>query len=281
LTDWEGIARNSVDTIQAIILGAIQGLTEFIPISSSAHLIVIPWLFGWKPFGLAFDVALHLGTLLALIAYFWRDWYGLLRDSVGRGKLRASPDHKTMLLWPIIIANIPAALAGKFFEHTIEDQVRSNFLLIGIVTISLGILLFAADRCCAKRRPAEAVTLRDWMVIGIAQALALVPGVSRSGVTITAGLACGLQRDAAAWFSFLLGAPIILGAAVYELPDALKSVLAGGEWLQFTAGIAASAVVGYLCIGFLMSYLRKRSTGLFVGYRLVFGLGVILLSLLR
>lgn len=270
-----------MDTIQAIILGAIQGLTEFIPISSSAHLIVIPWLFNWKPFGLTFDVALHLGTLFALVAYFWRDWYGLIRDSVGRARLRPSHDRKTMLLWPIVIASIPAALAGKSLEQTIEDQVRSNFLLVGIVTISLGILLLAADRLGAKRRPAEAVTLRDWLIIGFAQALAIVPGVSRSGITITAGLACGLQRDAAARFSFLLGAPIILGAAVYELPDALESVLAGGEWLPFTVGIVVSAVVGYLCIGFLMSYLRKRSTDLFVGYRVVFGLGVILLSLLR
>ena len=270
-----------MDTIQAIILGAVQGLTEFIPISSSAHLIVVPWLFHWKPFGLAFDVALHLGTLFALVAYFWRDWYGLLRDSVTRARLRPSHDRKTMLLWPIIIASIPAAVAGKFLEHRIEDQVRSNFLLVGVVTIGLGMLLFAADRLGAKRRPAETVTLRDWLIIGVAQALAIVPGVSRSGITITAGLVCGLRRDAAARFSFLLGAPIILAAAVYELPDALKSVLTGGEWLQFTAGIAASAVVGYICIGFLMSYLRRRSTDLFVGYRVVFGLGVILLSLLR
>lgn len=268
-----------MDTIQAIILGAVQGLTEFIPISSSAHLIVIPWLFEWKPFGLTFDVALHLGTLFALLAYFWRDWYGLV---TGRARLR--PSHASgatrMLLWPIVIANIPAALAGKFLERAIEDQVRSNFLLVGIVTISLGMLLLAADRLGAKRRPAEAVTLRDWLIIGVAQALAIIPGVSRSGITITAGLACGLQRDAAARFSFLLGAPIILGAAVYELPDALRLAV-GGEMLPFIVGIVTSAVVGYLCIGFLMSYLRRRSTNLFVGYRVLFGLGVILLSLLR
>ncbi len=263
-----------MDTIQAIILGAIQGLTEFIPISSSAHLIVIPWLFKWKPFGLTFDVALHLGTLFALLAYFWRDWYGLLSGAFTRS------NKKRMLLWPIIIASIPAAVAGYFLEHTIEDQVRSSFLLVGIVTISLGILLFVADRLGAKRRVAESVTLADWLIIGVAQALAIVPGVSRSGITITAGLACGLQRDAAARFSFLLGAPIILGAAVHELPDALRSAL-GGEMLPFIAGIATSAVVGYLCIGFLMSYLRERSTDLFVGYRVVFGLGIILLSLLR
>jgi undecaprenyl-diphosphatase len=272
---------HSVDTLQAIILGAIQGLTEFIPISSSAHLIVVPWLFDWKPFGLTFDVALHLGTLAALLAYFWRDWYGLLRDSVTRARLGPSHDHKTMLLWPIIIASIPAAIAGKFLEKTIESQVRSSFLLIGVITIGFGVLLLVADRLGAKSRSAEGVTLRDWLIIGVAQALAIIPGVSRSGVTITAGLVCGLQRDAAASFSFLLGAPIILAAAVYELPDALKSVLAGGEVLPFVAGILTSAVVGYLCIGFLMSYLRKRSTDLFVGYRVVFGLGVILLSLLR
>jgi len=275
-----------VDTLQAIILGAIQGLTEFIPISSSAHLIVVPWLFRWEPFGLTFDVALHLGTVFALLAYFWRDWYELLRDyarttRLGRMMGLKPASTSTMLVWPIVIASIPAAVAGKFLEHTIENQIRSNFLLVGIVTISLGVLLFLADRFGAKRRPAEGVTLKDWLIIGVAQALAIIPGVSRSGITITAGLACGLQRDAAARFSFLLGAPIILGAAIYEMPDALRSGLTAADLLPFGVGIAASAIVGYLCIGFLMSYLRTRSTGLFVGYRLVFGTGIILLSLLR
>lgn len=268
-----------------MILGAIQGLTEFIPISSSAHLIVIPWLLGWESFGLTFDVALHLGTLFALVAYFGREWYGLIRDSLRNTRLGSSSDVKrttgVMLLWPIVIASIPAALAGRFLEEIIENQVRSSFLLVALVTIGLGILLLFADRYGAKKRTAGSVTIWDWLIIGVAQALAIIPGVSRSGVTITAGLACGLQRDAAARFSFLLGAPIILGAAVYELPSLLQASLSAPELLPFAVGILSSAVVGYLCIGFLMSYLRTRSTAIFVGYRLVFGSVVVVLSLIR
>lgn len=275
-----------MDIWQAIILGAVQGLTEFIPISSSAHLIAIPWAFHWKPFGLAFDVALHLGTLIALVAYFWRDWYELIRDMVGATRLGAALGLKAaasgnMLLWPILIASVPAAVAGKYLEGGILDTVRANFVLVGTVTIVLGLLLLVADRFGAKRRPTESVTLRDWLIIGLAQALAIIPGVSRSGITITAGLACGLQRDAAARFSFLLGAPIILGAAVYELSNALESGLIASELAPFAVGILTSAVVGYLCIGFLMSYLRNRSTGLFVAYRVVFGGAMIFVSLLR
>lgn len=275
-----------MDVLQAVILGAVQGLTEFIPISSSAHLIAVPWFLDWRPFGIAFDVALHLGTLFALLAYFWRDWYDLLKDStrgtwLGRTVGLKAAGSQTMLLWPIVIASVPAAVAGKFLEHGIENHVRSNFLLVGAVTIVLGVLLFAADRLGAKRRAAESVTLRDWLVIGVAQALAIVPGVSRSGITITAGLACGLQRDAAARFSFLLGAPIILGAALYELPSAWSSGEVGADLMPFILGVLTSALVGYLCIGFLMSYLRSRSMGLFVGYRLAFGTGMIILSLLR
>lgn len=274
-----------MDVLQAVILGAVQGLTEFIPISSSAHLIVVPWILKWKQFGLAFDVALHLGTLIALVAYFWRDWCGLLRDYVSTTRLGRAvgmkPAPGMMLIWPIVIASVPAALAGKFLEGVIVTQIRTSFLLVGMITIILGILLMAADKLGAKRRPAEGVTLRDWLIIGVAQALAIIPGVSRSGITITAGLACGLKRDAAARFSFLLGAPIIFGAALYELPRALKVGLPVSELAPFGAGIAASALVGYVCIGFLMSYLRTRSTGLFVGYRVVFGAVVILLSLIR
>ena len=274
-----------MDLLQAIILGAVQGLTEFIPISSSAHLIVIPWLLGWESFGLTFDVALHLGTLLALLAYFWRDWYGMIRDSLSATKLGRWLGMKrstgTMLLWPIVIATVPAALAGKFLEETVENRVRSSFLLVAVVTIGLGIFLLLADRYGAKRRAAESVTVWDWLIIGVAQALAIIPGVSRSGVTITAGMAWGLQRDASARFSFLLGAPIILGAAVHQVPSVLRNGLGSSELLPFVVGIASSAIVGYLCIGFLMSYLRTRSAALFVVYRFVFGSMVIAFTLIR
>lgn len=275
-----------METLQAIILGAVQGLTEFIPISSSAHLVVVPWVFDWQTPGLVFDVALHLGTLFALLAYFWREWYDMVKAYMGTTRaagalgLQRTAPAQTILLWPIVFACLPAGFAGMYFEHTVERSLRTP-VLIAIVTIGLGAVLLAADLLGAKRRPMHAITTRDWIVIGLAQALAIIPGVSRSGVTITAGLFCGLEREASARFSFLLGAPIIFGAAVYELSDLFSVGLPAREVLPFVLGVVTATAVGYLCIGFLMDYLRKRSVAVFVLYRVLFGGSVILMSLLR
>lgn len=273
-------------SLEAIILGAVQGLTEFIPISSSAHLVVLPWVLDWNTPGLVFDVALHLGTLFALLSYFWREWYDMVKIYAGTTRvakalgLQRSASGRPVLLWPIVLACLPAGLAGMCFEHTVEGSLRDP-VLAGIVTIVLGAILLAADRLGAKLRPMHVVTTRDWIAVGLAQALAIVPGVSRSGVTITAGLFCGLERQAAARFSFLLGAPIIFGAAVYKLRDLLTTGLPADQILPFVLGVVTATVVGYLCIGFLMEYLRKRSVWVFVLYRALFGSAVILVSLLR
>lgn len=275
-----------MDVLQAVVLGAVQGLTEFIPISSSAHLVVLRWLFGWGAedagFNTVLDVALHLGTLFALLAYFWREWYGMVKDylrttriarPLGLNSVRAQAQG--VLLWPVIFACIPAGLAGVIFEDAAKSTFREQPILLAVALMGLGALLLLSDRIGRKSRPMEAVSARDWIIVGLAQALAIVPGVSRSGITITAGLFTGLRRDAAARFSFLLGAPIIFGAAIYEVPKVFQYNLAGPEIASFVLGILTSAIVGYLCIGFLISYLKKRSTGVFVLYRMLLGIAVI------
>ena len=277
-----------MDSLQAIILGAVQGLTEFVPISSSAHLIILPWLLDWKTPGLIFDVSLHVGTLLALLSYFWREWYDMIKAYLGTTRLARSPGAITpalpekdgMLLWPLILACVPAVLAGMALEGVVEHSFRHP-ALIGVSMIVLAVFLLIADRVGEKTRPMHGVTARDWIIIGLAQALAIIPGVSRSGVTITAGLFCGLKREASARFSFLIGAPIILGAAVYKLRELFTVGIPADEVLPFLLGVLTATFVGYLCIGFLIAYLQKRSTGLFVVYRLLFGLGAILLYGLR
>ncbi|HUV05685.1 MAG TPA: undecaprenyl-diphosphatase UppP [Armatimonadota bacterium] len=272
--------------LQAVVLGAVQGLTEFIPVSSSAHLVILRWLFGWGAgdagANIALDVALHVGTLLALLAYFWREWYGMIKDYVrttraGRplGLSSAPAQAHGMLVWPVVFACIPAGLAGVVFENAAQTTFREQPVLLAAALVGLGALLFLADRIGKKARPMEAVGARDWIIVGLAQALAIVPGVSRSGITITAGLFTGLQRDAAARFSFLLGAPIIFGAAVYELPKAFQYELAGRDIASFALGVLTSTIVGYLCIGFLIRYLRKQSTSVFVVYRVLLGIAVL------
>ncbi|MCL6520431.1 MAG: undecaprenyl-diphosphatase UppP [Armatimonadetes bacterium] len=273
--------------IEAIILGAVQGLTEFIPISSSAHLIIIPWIANWKTHDLVFDLALHLGTLFALFSYFWREWYEMVRTSIERSRFKREqagnslPNSEALLLWPVIFACVPAALSGMYFEEVIEYGVRNKPTLIGAVTIVTGIVLLLADRLGKQRRPLKEITMKDWIIIGLAQALAIIPGVSRSGITITAGLFCGLKREAAARFSFLIGAPIIFGAGVYKLKDLFTDGLPSNQILPFILGVIVATVVGYICIGFLLNYLKKRSMGIFVAYRVVFGSAVILLAIIR
>ena len=274
-----------MSALQAILLGAIQGLTEFIPISSSAHLLILRWFFGWGSQDVAFDAVIHLGTLAALLLFFWREWSEMIRAYfattrlariTGVGKyIPAASQGSPMLLWPVVLACVPAGLTGVIFEDTVNERFRSAPLLTGAVLILLGLLLFAADRIGAKNRPMHSVRMRDWLIIGLAQALAFVPGVSRSGITITAGLFCGLEREASARFSFLLGAPIIFGAGLYELKKMLSTGVSGGQALPLLLGFLTATIVGFACVKFLIGYLRKRSVGLFVVYRVVLGMAVI------
>jgi undecaprenyl-diphosphatase len=257
---------------QAFILGLVQGLGEFLPISSSAHLILVPWLFHWKDPGLTFDIALHLGTLFAVVAFFWRDWIHLIRDGFTRGL--GSPDGR--MFWFIIAASIPGALAGLVLEDYAETILRGP-LLIGAMLIILGIILYIADRLGKKRIHSEEMTWGQSLAVGVSQALAIIPGVSRSGVTMTCGLLFGLTRETAARFSFLLSTPIVTGAGLLKLKDLpLQSIDP-----PFLVGVLTSAVVGFLVIGFLLKWLRRSSFAPFVWYRFLLGTLLITVYFLR
>ena len=257
---------------QAFILGLAQGLAEFLPISSSAHLVLLPWLLRWPDPGLAFDVALHLGTLQAVIAYFWREWLILLRHGFGNG-LKTKEGR---LFWYLIIASLPGALTGLAFEKQAETIFR-NPLLIGVLLMLMGLGLYLADRYGLKRRQSENLSLGQSLVIGVSQALAIIPGVSRSGITMTSGLLLGLAREESARFSFLLSTPIIVGAGLLNLRKLGTAVITA----PLMVGVVTSAVVGFLVIGLLLHWLRKSSFLPFVGYRLILGLGVIAIFLAR
>jgi undecaprenyl-diphosphatase len=255
---------------QALLLAILQGLTEFLPISSSAHLILLPWMCQWEnPLidSLLFDVALHLGTLLAILWYFRADWWELAKAG---GKLlihhRIDP-FSTRLFVYILLASIPAAVAGLSLEKYIESVFR-NPILIVIPLILVSFLMLQAERKARQEKGLNRLDLRHAFLIGLAQALALFPGVSRSGITITAGLFLGYQREAVTRFSFLLSTPAIAGAALLQFRHLFRSGI-GTEWPVFALGILISAFVGYAAIAFLLRYLRNHTLNLFAGYRLV------------
>jgi undecaprenyl-diphosphatase len=258
---------------EAVILGLVQGLGEFLPISSSAHLILVPWLFGWTDPGLTFDIALHLGTLIAVVLYFWKDWLNLLRKGFTD---RGSTEGR--LFWYLVAATIPGALVGYLLESKAETVFR-NPVLIAVMLITLGILLYWADRESTKAFSIKDITFKTSFLIGISQALAIIPGVSRSGVTMTVGLMLGLTREGAARFSFLLSAPIILGAALVKFPHVISnpSMITGG----FIAGMIVSCVTGVVSIGFLLRYVQTKTFLPFVWYRFALGGLVIAVALLR
>ena len=266
---------------EAILLGIVQGITEFLPISSSAHLILLPWMFGWQGTlvdSLNFDVALHAGTLVAILAFFWRDWLELFQKffaGLHDGSTWKSGEGR--FVWFIVLATIPAGILGLKFEHVVEQSFRNPLLIVASLSI-ISIVMWAADRFSKKSAGIEKMTLGHALFIGCAQAIALVPGVSRSGITIVAGLMAGYTRESAARFSFLLSTPVIAGAAVLKLA---KLHLAPGELLPFAVGTAFSALVGYLSIKFLLHYLSKHSLNIFVGYRLALAAVVVVLLVVR
>ena len=275
---------------QAIVLAIVQGLTEFLPISSTAHLWLVPWLLGWKDPGLTFDVALHAGTLLAVLAYFWRYWVEMATMAVGLGGGAAAPNagatghsastdlrQNPRLLWYLAIATIPAALAGWRFEHAAEEQLRSP-IIIGAALIAIGFFMWAGDWLGKRERDLGHVGLLDSFLVGVAQALAVIPGVSRSGVTMTAGLFRGMKRETAARFSFLLSTPIIAGAALKKGLEIRHAGLPHEMRLPFLCGALVSALVGYLVIAVLIRYLERRTFKVFVVYRVVLGVIVLVLG---
>jgi undecaprenyl-diphosphatase len=283
--------------LQAIILGIVQGATEFIPISSSAHLILVPWFFGWNEpalTSLTFDVALHIGTLLAVLVYFFKDWVRYIRAGIAsllERKIGADVDRR--LFWLIVIGTIPGGIAGMVFEskidtlfHTPGQPISSLALMVMALIIAiLGSVLYLAEVMARHERPLAKLSLGDTIWIGLSQALAIFPGVSRSGATITTGLALGLQRESAARFSFLLSAPIIAGAGLKSLWEVFKGLQSGAisqsELLLFPVGMLMAAVSGFLCIRFLLKFLQRNSTRLFVFYRWGLAILVGLVVLIR
>jgi undecaprenyl-diphosphatase len=272
-----------VSIFQAIVLGMTQGITEFAPVSSSGHLILVPWLFNWHyllvhpAFNKTFDVALHMGTLVGALAYFWRDvvrYLGAWFRSIGHRSIR---DTDEKVAWLLIVGTIPGAVAGAAFESVIEKKLGAPGL-IAIMLAVFGLLLYVVDRRAARRREMGDLNLKDAILVGLAQAAALQPGVSRSGVTITAARALGLERQEAARFSFLLALPIIAGAGLSKGASVASGGLPAGFTGPFYWGIAASAVTGFLIIWLVLSYVGRGSFAPFVIYRIV--VAVFVLSLI-
>lgn len=262
-----------------IILGFIQGIAEFLPISSSAHLIIFRDLFGIganisNDISMSFDIALHFGTLLAIGIYFFKDFINMIK----KGFIKGVHDKEGKVLWYIVAATIPAAIAGVLFEDIIENAIRTNFILIAISLIVMGIIIYLVDKYFETKRNISDLTLKDAIIIGCSQVFALIPGFSRSGTTIAAGRCLKLKREDAAKFSFFLSAPVIFGAVVLDLKDSIGAIMA--NFAIFGVGILVSFVVGILCIKFLMKYLKKHDFKVFMWYRLALGILVILWTLI-
>jgi undecaprenyl-diphosphatase len=268
--------------LQAIVLGITQGLTEFAPVSSSGHLILVPWLFHWHilddpALNKTFDVALHMGTLLGALIYFRHDVALYLAAWVRSIRARAVRTTDERLAWLLIVGTLPGAVAGALFETVIEDKLGKPWL-IAVMLAVFGVILFVVDRRSSQDRELPDLRLRDALVIGVAQAVALQPGVSRSGVTITAARGLGVERAAAARFSFLLSLPIIAGAGAFKAVGLVGTGFQG-YGSQFFWGFVASAISGFLVISFLLAYLRRHDFTPFVVYRLAVAalvLGVII-----
>ncbi len=256
---------------QALVLGILQGLAEFLPISSSAHLALVPWFLGWPEPGLSFDVSLHVGTLVAVLVYFRAEWLRLLAafaSILRKRKVETETERRVIFL---IIATIPGGVGGLLLAEYAETAFRSP-VLIASALMALGVVLWIVDRYAPRSRSLGDMRWQDALIIGVAQVFALIPGVSRSGATITAGRADALDRESAAVFSFLMSMPIILAAAVLEVPKALA---ANGLSLPLAVGVLASAVSGWLAIEVLLRFVTRNSYGIFAIYRIVLGLLVL------
>ena len=281
-----------MELFAAALLGVVQGLTEFLPISSSAHLILVPWLLGWKPDRIAFDVSLHVGTAVAILAYFWRDWIELVTEAV-RGILAGKPlgNPKRRLAWYLFVGTLPAGIVGLLFENDVETRLRSPLITVATLAI-LGGFLYLSERVSRRDRSLEQFTWADSIWIGLSQALALIPGVSRCGITISAAMLRNSERASAARFSFLLATPVIVGAGMFEGWKLVKAVRvpaqAAGrladtgalDWAVLAIGVSCAAVTGFLCIRYFLRYLQTKTFIPFVIYRLVLA-AIVLIFYLR
>ena len=280
-----------------MVLAIVQGLAEFIPVSSSGHLIIVRRLLGWNELSpaheLTFDVALHFGTLLSVLFYFRRTWFQIIRAALGGKVVRFSEAdgddqnltadeqrEERLLLWFLAIATMPGAIAGKLLEHSAEDYFREHIFLIAGALIVVALLMWWGEKVSQFTKPLTRITFSDALIVGCAQATALIPGVSRSGSTITAGLFRNMTREAAVRFSFLLSTPLIAGAALLKAHELRKEGLPAGMHMPFLVGVMISAVVGYAAIAWLIRYLQSNSLKVFIVYRIVVGVIVIGLAIL-
>jgi undecaprenyl-diphosphatase len=265
--------------IQPIVLGIVQGLGEFLPISSTAHLILVPYFFNWPDPGLSFDVALHVGTLIAVIAFFWRDWIEIFVNVLIPKRINVQTSgtmYPKNLLWFLVIASVPGAFFGFLFDDYAEHAFR-NPILIALTLSIIGLVLYLVDKYATHKKDMNDITLKDSAIIGLSQAVAIIPGVSRSGATMTAGLSLGLSREQAARFSFLLSTPIIFGAAILKVPH----LMAGGITMPIMLGIITAAISGYLAIKYMLRFIQKVGYAPFFWYRLALALLVIFVYYLR
>ena len=275
-----------------MVLAIVQGLAEFIPVSSSGHLIIVRRLLGWNELSpaheLTFDVALHFGTLLSVLFYFRRTWFQIIRAALGGKVVRFSEAggadqnltadeerEERSLLWFLAIATIPGAIAGKLLEHSAEDYFREHIFLIAGALILVALFMWWGEKVSELKKPLTGISLADSLIVGCAQAFALIPGVSRSGSTITAGLFRNMTREAAVRFSFLLSTPLIAGAALLKAHELRKEGLPAGMHMPFLVGVLVSAIVGYAAIAWLIRYLQSNSLKVFIVYRIVVGVIVI------
>lgn len=264
--------------LQSIILGIVQGLTELLPISSSAHLNLIPWIFNWTSSAEfntafeAFDVALHAGTLLAIVIFFFKDWIKLIVGGFNQ-VIKKQKSEEGKMFWYIVLATIPGGIIGFILDHYAEDYFNKP-IIIAIVLIVMGIILYFVDKNCKSETEYKDMTLKQTFLIGLSQCLAFIPGVSRSGITMTTGRFMGVKRESAAKYSFMLSAPIVFAATIYKLKDFVFN-------LPFVIGVLTSFIVGIFVIKFLLEYLRKGSFKIFAIYRVIVGVIVIAIYLIR
>lgn len=266
--------------LQAIVLGILQGATEFIPVSSSGHLVLLPWLLDWPEPGLAFDAILHWGTLVAVLAAFWRDLYRLLLAGLKSLRTRSLADPEARIAWWIVIGTIPAAVIGYLFQDFFETLFGTPIAAAGFLLVT-GVILSVSERLGKQTREAEEMSWLDALLVGLAQAAAIAPGISRSGATIAAGLLLDVKRAAAARFSFLLVVPAILGAGILSLLDLVSAGRLVERWSLLASGFLAAAISGYLCIRFLLSYLRRGRLYVFAVYVWLLGAASLVVALVR
>jgi len=266
--------------LHSLLLGLLQGLTEFLPVSSSGHLVLVPWLLNWPAPGLTFDVLVHLGTLLAVVSYFWRDIMGLVRAWWESVQARRINTAQGRLAWLIILSALPGAVLGALFDDWFESMFASP-RIVSILLLVTGLLLVGGERLGRRVRSLEGLSILDAVVVGLGQAIAIAPGISRSGATISLALVRDLKREDAARFSFLMAIPIVAGAAVMQVRHALQSPVASGQPVQWVVGFVAALLSGYLAIRFLLQYVRAHSLLPFAYYCWAFGLACLILTFVR